>query len=228
MPSNSITIKPNNHRVYQCPKDKKTILLNKIIAENIHRDILVVCSKDSEILQNSLENKSIKVIEDKELIKLPELTCEMLISYDLPIKAIVYIARVTKATLNAILMLDQGEQKELYPIEMLLGRAIKQDSIEGFQYPLSDKVLTSDKSSPKKMTKDQIKEVAKKRYEKANSDDKETNKFLGFNKNGKAKFSGKSGERNHRYDGSPKEKYKTPKKPGRKINIKARKPSKED
>ena len=191
----------------------------------------------------------------------------MLISYDLPIKAIVYMARVSKATSSAILMLDSSEQKELYHTEMLLGRAIKQEIIEGFGYPVVEK--SPEKPGPKKMTKDQIKEVAKKRYDEKTQEPqektykpkrdygdedkksydkggqkkdfkksdssgkwdkkkKEENKFLGYDDNGKAKFSGKSGDRNHRHDGTPKDKWDAPKKVGRKINIKARKPSDEN
>ncbi|MEN8303757.1 MAG: hypothetical protein ABFQ64_06790 [Campylobacterota bacterium] len=266
MSSNSITIKPNNHRVYQCPSEKKIELLNKVISENGKTDILIVCSREPQAIVDGLESKDVKVIEDRELIKLPELKCEMLISYDLPIKAIVYMARVAKATDSAVLMLDESEQKELYHTEMLLGRAIKQEVIKGFEYPVSDKKPESDRPAPKKMTKDKIKEVAKKRYDEKTQEPKEKtykpkrdygdeekkaydksgkkkdfkksdsagkwdkkkkeeNKFLGYDENGKAKFSGKSGERNHRYDGTPKDKWGAPKKVGRKINIKARKPS---
>ena len=57
---------------------------------------------------------------------------------------------------------------------------------------------------------------------------KEPNKFLGYDDNGKAKFSGKSGERNHRHDGTPRDKWDAPKKVGKKINIKARKAKDED
>ena len=286
MSSNSITIKPNNHRVYQCPTEKKIELLKKIISENEKANILVVCSKEPQTITDALENKDIKVIEDKELIKQPELSCEMLISYDLPIKAIVYMARVVKATASAILMLDESEQKELYHTEMLLGRAIKQEVIEDFEYPVAEPKPESERPV-RKMTKDQIKEVAKKRYDektqepkekkeykpkrdygdedkKSYSKDgqkkefkkdfnrsdssgkwdkvngkaregalgykkkKEDNKFLGYDDNGKAKFSGKSGDRNHRHDGTPKSKWDAPKKVGRKINIKARKPKEEE
>ena len=44
------------------------------------------------------------------------------------------------------------------------------------------------------------------------------NKFLGKDENGKAQFSGKSGERNHHYDGTPKN--KAPKLTGKTISIK--------
>jgi hypothetical protein len=153
---------------------------------------------------------------------------------------------------------------------MLLGRAIKQEIIEGFEYPVVEKEKKSDRPAVKKMTKEQIKDVAKKRYDEKTQEPKETsykpkrdygdddkksydkggqkkefkkdfkksdssgkwdkkkkeeNKFLGYDDNGKAKFSGKSGDRNHRHDGTPKDKWDAPKKVGRKINIKARKPS---
>ncbi|MFK5938187.1 MAG: hypothetical protein QM497_07305 [Sulfurimonas sp.] len=253
MPADATSIKPNNHRIYQCQTNKKLELLNKVISDNANADILVVCSKEPKIIQDALQNKAIKVIEDRQLIKEKELKCEMLISYDLPIKNIVYMARFAKATDKAIILLDEDEQKELYQIEMLLGRAIKQETIEGFEY---EKVAPKEILSGRKpMTKEQIKEVAKKRYEektqepqektydkpkkdygdedkksydkngKKNWDKKKKspNKFLGKDDSGKAIFSGKSGERNHHYDGTP----KGPRKVGRTINIKARKPKEE-
>ena len=248
MSSSSITIKPNNHRVYQCPSDKKVELIKKLISDNSKLDILIVCSKELDTLKEQIADKGIKIIEDKELVKDKELSCELLISYDLPIKAIVYMARVSKATQKAFILIDKSEQKGLHSIETLLGRAIKQDVIEGFEYEVI-KVPESDKYTPKKMTQEQIREVAKKRYEektqtapkksdkpkRSDSSDgekwakkkKAPNKFLGKDENGKALFSGKDGERNHRYDGSSKAKYDAPKKVGRKISIKAVKPKAE-
>jgi len=242
MSADTITIKPNNHRIYHCPNEKKTELLNKLILENQGTDILVMCSKNPELIQEMITNKNVRILEDKVLIKEKELTCEFLISYDIPIKAIVYMARVAKATQKAIMFLDESEQKDLHSIETLLGRAIKQDSLEGFEYTQKAKKEPL-KPVMKKLSKDEIKEVAKKRYESStkekpkkefNKDEKKDdrwakkkkapNKFLGKDENGKAIFSGKSGERNHRYDGTPRDKYDAPKVTGKKINIKARKP----
>jgi len=269
MSSNPITIKPNNHRVYQCPNEKKIELLNKFISENIGADIVIACSKDAQLIKDGLDNKEIRVIEDKELVSSKDLQYEVLLSYDLAIKAIVYMARIAKATTKAILLLDSSEQKELYHVEMLLGRAIKQEIIEGFEYPVIEKKTSPERPTPKKMSKEQIKEVAKKRYDektqepkekaykpkrdfgdqdkksydksgtkkdfnKSDSDGKwdkkkkEPNRYLGKDESGKAKFSGKSGERNHRHDGTPRDKYDAPKNIGRKISIKARKPSKSE
>lgn len=249
MSANTITIKPNNHRVHPCPHAKKPELLNQLIAKNSSLDIVVVCSQNPTTIKEALDNKDIVVMDDREFIGSKELSCEMLISYDVPDKAIVYLARASKATQSATILVDESQQKELYKIEMLLGRAIKQEKISGFEYEVK-KAPEVPKGATKKLSKDEIKEVAKKRYEektgepkpkkpynsdkkpydkdskKSNSNDKwakknkTPNKFLGKDENGKAIFSGKSGERNHRYDGTPRDKWDAPKKVGRKINIK--------
>ena len=143
--------------------------------------------------------------------------------------------------------------------------------ITDFEYPVVE-TKEIDPFAPKKMTKERIREEAKKRYDKVTGepeekeykpkrdygdDDKkayskdgkkkdfkkdfnksdsagkwdkkkkEPNKFLGKDENGKAIFSGKSGDRNHKFDGSKREKWDAPRKVGKKISIKARKP-KED
>ena len=252
MPSSNLLIKPNNHRIYQCPFDKKIELLNKLIEDNSNSSIVVVTAKDAKNIQDNLTNKDIKVLEDKQLIKDKTLTAEIIIGFDIPIKNIVYMARAGKATEKSFMLLDESEQNELHFIETLLGRAIKQESVEGFYYP----IVKREEPIRKKLSKDQIKEVAKKRYEsstqeKPKYDDtksdkpkrdfrdkpgegkwdkkkKNPNKFLGKDENGKALFSGKSGERNHRYDGTPRDRYDAPKVTGKKINIKARKPKSED
>jgi len=236
MSENKISIKPANHCIYQCPQEKKVLLLNKLIAEHKDSNILVVCSSDADILKESIENKNIEVVSDKELVKNKELFCDFLISYDMPIKAIVYIARVSRAKNQATMLLNQSEQKGTHLVEALLGRAIKQEAIEGFCYERVEKPK-QDESRRKKLTKEAITEIAKKRYTDATKDEKTQemqvkwakkekapNKFLGKDENGKAIFSGKSGDRNHRHDGSSKDAYNVPKKVGKKINIQERKP----
>ena len=236
MSTNTISIKSNNHRIYQCPTSKKLALLNKIVQETKSDDIIIVCSDSASKIQEELENKNIKVLEDREFIKNKELTCAFLLSYDMPINAVVYMARVAKATEKAVMLLDENEQKQLYKIEALLGRAIKQEKVDGFEYEKVQKQQTKPQRV-KKLSKDEIKDVAKKRYEQSTQEKpqkderwekkkKAPNKLLGKDDNGKAIFSGKTGDRNHRYDGTPKDKYNAPKMTGKKINIKARKNSK--
>ena len=245
MSSNSITIKPANHRIYECQNDKKIALLKKFIEENKTLDTLVVCSRDVDTLKEALAATGVKVVEDRELVKDKALTCEFLLSYDMPIKAIVYMARVSRATKMAFMLLNESEQKLLHSIETLLGRVIKQERLEDFKYEVK-KVSEDERPKRKKLTKDEITEIARQRHEDATVEKpkkeykprkegdekwakkkKAPNKFLGKDENGKAIFSGKSGDRNHRYDGTPNNKSAAPKAGGKRISIKARKP-KED
>lgn len=232
--TDSITLKANNHRIYQCPENKKLELLKKIINDNTEFDIVIATVEDTTLLKDAIDSEKIKILQDNELVKLKNLECDLMISYDMPIKAIVYMARISKTRKRAVMLLTQNEQKNLHAIETLLGRAIKQESIEGFMYEVEEKVP----STKKKITKEKIKEIAKERHENATVDKpkntsfenrkKAPNKFLGKDESKKEIFSAKSGDRNHRYDGTSKDKYSTPKKIGKKINIKARNPKNEE
>jgi superfamily II DNA/RNA helicase len=228
----NITVKPNNHRIHPCLQEKKLELLEKIISNNINSNLLIIISDDIEIITDSLLKKNVSVINDNNLSKYLPQSYDLIVSLDIPSKPEIYIHRLSLASNEAILLLNESEQKSLYHIEMLLGRVIKQKVIKGFEY----EVKKNTKASTKSMSKEKIKEVAKQRYEaktqlpkeKSISSEKwakkkkEPNKFLGYDENGKAKFSGKSGERNHKFDGKPKESFTTPKKVGRKISIKVR------
>jgi len=248
MPNGQITIKHNKHRVHPCPSDKKISLLDLLIEQNSDLDILVVTAQNSSSIKERLKNKSVNVLDDNELSKLPELRCELLISYDLPNDALTYISRVAKATDGAIILLDIDEQKGLYPIETLLKRVIRQEIVKGFWYE-EQKIKKAQKPAKKRehafnQKADEKPKYEKKRFEKPKSDkpkkdedgkdkkfnkfaksDKKPNKYLGRDENGKAKFSGKSGERNHRYDGKPKD-APAPKSAPRAIPIKERKEKK--
>lgn len=345
MSDNPIALKHNKHRIHPCPNDKKLSLLNLLIAQNSALDIIVAVAEDLESVKEAITASNVKVFNDKELIKLPELKCELLISYNLPSTAIVYMARLAKATESAIILLDIDEQKQLYPIETLLGRVIKQEIVAGFEYEAQEKMKivkkpfdrpkrdgesserkpfdkpkydrpkrNGEKSDRKPFDKPKYdrpkrdgesserkpfdkpkydrpkrdgesserkpfdkpkydrpkregemsdrkpfdkpkydrpkrdgesserKPFDKPKYDRPKRDgesserksfdkpkrddqkDRKPNKFLGKDESGKAKFSGKSGDRNHRYDGTPKDKFEAPKSVGRKIPIKARKP----
>ncbi len=286
MSTNQITIKHNKHRIHPCPNEKKLALLNMLLSQNSGLSIVVALSDNSLLTKEAITEPNVSVLSDEELAGVPELKCELLISYDLPQSAELYISRLAKTTDSAIALLDISEQNNLYPIETLLGRVIRQEIVTGFEYPEQEKMKIAPKPSlkPKSDTKraerkpfdkpkydkkpfDKQKSDRPKReddgserksYEKPKRDgekserkpfdkpkydkpkkegetserkpfekpkyDKKPNKFLGKDESGKAKFSGKSGERNHRYDGKPKESVEAPKNVGRKISIKALKP----
>ncbi|WP_310441175.1 hypothetical protein [Sulfurimonas sp.] len=371
MSNNQISIKHNKHRVHPCPNDKKLSLLTQLIAQNSVLKTVVAVTNNIELIKEAITADNVTILDDEELANLPELKCELLISYDLPSDAVTYMSRLAKTTDSAIVLLDISEQKHLYPIETLLRRVIKQEIVVGFEYEEQEKMRIAPKPAPKreyafnadssdkpkydkkpfekpkydrpkregesserkpfekpkydkkpfekssydrpkrdgesserkpfekpkydkkpfekpkydrpkrdgegserkpfekpkydkkpfeKSSYDRPKrdgesserkpfekpKYDKKPFEKSSYDrpkkdgesserkpfekpkyDKKPNKFLGKDENGKAKFSGKSGERNHRHDGTKKEAYEAPKNVGRKIPIKARKP-KED
>ena len=291
MSTNQITIKHNKHRIHPCPNEKKLALLNMLLSQNSGLSIVVALSDNSLLTKEAITEPNVSLLSDEELAGLPELKCELLISYDLPQTAELYISRLAKTTDSAIALLDISEQNNLYPIETLLGRVIRQEIVTGFEYPEQEKMKIAQKPSLKpksdakraerkpfdkpkydkkpfdKQRSDRPKRDGAKRdddgserksYEKPKRDgekserkpfdkpkydkpkkegetserkpfekpkyDKKPNKFLGKDESGKAKFSGKSGERNHRYDGKPKESVEAPKNVGRKISIKALKP----
>lgn len=267
MSANQISVKHNKHRVHPCPDSKKFELLNKLIIDNSKAKILVVYANPADSLEE-IKADNVTVIGDNELIKLTDITCDLLISYDLPAAAIIYMSRLARATDSAVILVDSSEQKQLYPIETLLGRAIKQEIVAGFEYTDDHKMVVAQKTvervkeyafktdsdekpkydkSKKEGSKSDKKPFDKPKYDKKpfekpkfdkpkrdgdsgdkakkwEKKDKTPNKFLGKDENGKALFSGKSGDRNHRHDGSKKEKFDAPKKVGRKIEIKARTP----
>ncbi|MCW8894549.1 hypothetical protein [Sulfurimonas sp.] len=237
MSAKQITIKHNKHLVHPCPIDKKLSLLNLLITKYSDKQILVVRANSLDVIKEAVSEENVTILSDGELKDLTK-SFEILISYDLPATPALYINRLFCATEMALILLDAKEQKKLYPIETVLKRVIKQEIIEGFEYEEDQKLKIAQKpiEKPKEYEFKKIYEEKPKfdkpKREKASGDkakqwekkDKGQNKFLGKDENGKALFSGKSGERNHRYDGTPKEKYGAPKKVGRKINIKALKP----
>ncbi len=215
MPASKITIKHNKHRIHPCPDDKKIELLKLLISQNEKSEIIIVSVEENDELK-ALSSQNVVVMSDKELYKAKDSTCKLLISYDLPSKAIVYISRLGSATQGAIILLDAKEQKQLYPIETLLGRVIRIEKLEGFEH--GDLKLTIAQKRPEgeynfkvEQEKEEERQAKKKRDEERGYSDK-PKKFDKFDKKDD-KFS--------------KPKARKPKKVGRKINITARK-AKED
>ncbi len=222
MSSDTISVKRHNHCVHPCDTKRKNELLNFLLKNNTDKSILIVTSDEIEELKN-LANENVTVLTDSELTKDNKLKCDMLISYDLPDTSIVYMVRLAHAIIYASILLDEGEHKKLYPIETLLERALKQEVIKGFE---PDSLL----QERAKASKEQASKARKNNERSGKHSQNSKSKYLGKDENGKAMFSGRSGERNHRYDGTPKhndEKVSTRRRTGKKINIKALKPKKE-
>jgi hypothetical protein len=197
------SIKPNNHKIHPCISERKVALCLAIILKNKNKNIIITTAGDTKVLEDEISFENVKIFTDKNLIQNNKENCELLISFDLPNKAIIYDARLVHTSSNAILLLSKNEQVLLYPIETLFGRVIKQEIIDGYEEPKNEK-----KTHIKTMTKDQIKEVAKKRYEKSTMPQE------------KKEYDDKKSVYK-KTDKKPSFKNSKPKKKGRTINIKA-------
>lgn len=219
------SLKRHNHRVHPCPTEKKEALLHLLLAQNDTKKIIVVSSQSLEL---TTQQTNVSIVSDKELYNTPDLRCELLISYDLPEQAIVYMSRISKSDSHALILMDAQEEQLLHPIERLNGRTIMQEMIEDFSPIREEKIAQPSRkdADPREERKQaflaQNEDVSKEDTDKKpwEKRDKKENTYLGKDDKGKGKFSGKSGERNHRFDGKPK--GKSPKLTGKTISIKGK------
>ncbi|MBU1928121.1 hypothetical protein KKG77_03885 [bacterium] len=157
MPAKAITVKSNNHRIYQCFENKKKQLLSELIEQNKNLDILVATSKNAKGLKEI--HPDVKILSDEELAELPELKCEYLINYDLAQTPKDYLSRVARATQQSVAIIDIAEQKFLYQIETTLGRVIKQEALPGYGYVTKKDIINAKK-------KEELREMRKKEDER--------------------------------------------------------------
>ena len=127
-----LNIKHQKHRAHPVLKEKKLELLKQLLEINKDKNIIVVSAiKNDELDEINLNN--VTVMDDKTLYNDKELKTQLIISYDLPEVALVYISRLSHSDNGALVLVDKDEENLIYPIETLLGRAIKQEVIAGFE-----------------------------------------------------------------------------------------------
>ena len=107
----SSTIKRQNHRIHPCNTEQKNALIQFLIQQHNGKNILIVTSNEVEGLADLANTKNITLLSDAELAKSPDLRCDVLISYDLPEKAILYMSRFARAGEYALILLDTEDQK---------------------------------------------------------------------------------------------------------------------
>ena len=201
----SITIKRHNHRVHPCDRSQKLALLKHLIALHSDKEIVVIASIDISPLEKEIDADNVSFKSDKELIENTEFKCDMIISLDLAGSPEEYVKRLGQAQTHALLLADDKEQQELYKIETLLKRTLAKEVITDFEPAsyLKDRQAAKDlKVRQANNIKNQ--EERDEKRAKAQAKEKKESKYLGKDENGKPIFSSKSGERNHRYDGTPK------------------------
>lgn len=145
MPSPTLLVKRQNHRVHLCSPERKEALLDLLLERNAELSILVVSAHNAEAISNRVLSERVTVLSDEALGEADELKCDLLISYDLPQSPESYAERLSHAKTHALVLLDPKEQKLLYPIETFLGRTLMKEPISGFEPASSLKVQTRSK-----------------------------------------------------------------------------------
>ncbi|WP_345977695.1 hypothetical protein [Sulfurimonas sp. HSL3-7] len=200
----SITIKRHNHRVHPCDRSQKLALLKHLIALHSDKEIVVIASPDIAALEQKIDADNVSFKSDKELIENTKFKCDMIISLDLSDSPENYVKRLGQAKSYALLLADDKEQQELYKIETLLKRTLAKEVITDFEPAsyLKDRKAAKDlKARQAENIKNQ--EERDEKRAKAQAKERKESKYLGKDENGKPIFSGKTRERNHRYDGTP-------------------------
>lgn len=161
MPSAIPALKRQNHRIHPCIAARKNALLSHLIAQYGGKSILVVTANDPALIHLPEDKKNITLLSDEALSQSAELTCDVLISYDLPDKAIIYMSRFARAKEYALILLCGEDQKFLYPIETLLGRTVTQETISGYEPDFGIAVEQKSKEEAKARRAEREEEKAK-------------------------------------------------------------------
>lgn len=211
MSSATITIKRHNHRVLPCDRKQKLSLLKHLIALHSDKEIVVIASQEISALEQEIDAENVSFKSDKELLANTKFKCDMIISLDLARDPESYIKRLNQAKTHALLLADDKEQQELYKIETLMKRTLAKEIISGFEpgsylqaeqkaKELKERQAINAELQAQRDDKRARADAKSKPGEKKRSE----SKYLGKDENGKPIFSGKTRERNHRYDGTPK------------------------
>ena len=215
MSTDTIYIKRHNHRVHPCDRSQKLALLKHLIALHSDKEIMIIAAQDISALEEQLDADNITLNSDAQILENPKVKCDMVISLDLSKDPENYLKRLNQATTFALLLADDKDQQELYKIETLMKRTLTKEVIADFEPAsyIKDREAAKDLKERQEYNIKNQEERDEKR-KKAWAKQKKESKYLGTDEDGKAMFSGKTGERNHRYDGtarSDEEKRENPK-----------------
>ncbi|MEN8147352.1 MAG: hypothetical protein ABFR02_07020 [Campylobacterota bacterium] len=203
MSVDNIIIKRHNHRVHPCDRSQKLDLLKHLIALHSDKEILILSAQDISALDEQLDADNITLKSDAELLENPKVKCDMIISLDLSTDPESYVKRLNQTKTYALLLADDKDQQELYKIETLMKRTLTKEIITDFEPAsyIKDREAAKDLKERQEYNKKNQEERDEKR-KKAWAKKKKESKYIGKDEDGKPMFSGKTGERNHRYDGT--------------------------
>ncbi len=165
----STTIKRHNHRVLPCNTERKIELINFLIKNNSDLYIVIVAKEAIKDFKDISLNEKIKVTTDKEWDDTITAEFDMLINYDLPEDAQIYLKRLELAKEYSLVLLEPSEHATLYPIETALGRVLVQDIIKVFETTQSKemKKVQAKKDKKSKRYAEEIKKEQEKKEKAA-------------------------------------------------------------
>ena len=142
MSETKISIKRHNHRVHTCQTAQKQDLLKHLTTLHEGKSILIISSANKKT--TIIEDKNLTLCDDAGLKNLEQKSFDIVISFDLPTNAADYFERVPFAKEMALLLVDEKEETALYQIELLLGKVISREAIDGFGESV-EKILKDEK-----------------------------------------------------------------------------------
>lgn len=148
----SLNIKRQNHRIHLCANERKSDMLELLFKQYPDRPLLLMTSGPVEEITLPEIPANVTIKTDETLEASDQNSYDVLISYDLPEKALSYIKRLTTTKDIALILLSESDQPKQYPIEMLLGRTIMEEKVAGFETPQASTTLEKSKDirPPKK------------------------------------------------------------------------------
>ena len=201
-----ISIKRHNHRVHSCEKSRKQELLQHLITLYAGKSILVISNANTTTTE--IEDKNLTLSNDNELAKMEKRRWDLLISFDLPTISADYLSRLPHAKEMALILIDDKEETQLYPIETLVGKNLPREIIPGFESRPVMLKREEYKPAPHRPTasqqREEIKETAKKEaYKQEDNVSQRNHRYSGATRS----------ESEKRADGKPQFKKSGEKKP---------------
>jgi len=143
------SVKRHNHKVHVCEASRKQALLKHLTSFYEGKKILVLSKANTSTTE--IKDKNLTLSNDAGLSELKEGSFDVLISFDLPSDAETYMKRLAYTSTIALILVSDKEESQLYPIDMLLGKNLPREAVQGFEVLKSTKT----KNPPHRPTKAQ-------------------------------------------------------------------------
>lgn len=165
-------LKRSNHKIHPCNAKDYIALLQHLITLHSEKSIVIVASKNIDLIKESIDLGSVTFLNDGALTE-QKSKFDLLISLDIPKAVEDYMARIALTESDAVILIDVKKMHLLYPLETYLKRAILQEVIVGFE-PISIEPEVKETFTPRRGERREL--YDKKPYDKNRSEGKPDDK----------------------------------------------------